>query len=172
MALEIASESIGKTLMQTIKHLFITALVALAVSGCGTSTGPGQLTDGSSDAPIGARCMLPNGTFCPASMSCPAGDNCNTCSCPPGGGVAACTRLACPPNEGRPCSAGSPCANGTECVFPEAMCGASGICQALSDCAEIQTYCGCDGQPFTSCPGRPTRPNVFRGPCGGADAGR
>lgn len=161
------------------KFAFVSALAAtiFSLAGCGTVIGPGADVPTSSDVPSGLFCTLSNGVRCPAGTSCRAPDGCNTCRCPAGGGGAACTELGCVPPSGGPCSQAMPCANPAlqECVYPVDMCGAMGTCQSLTDCAETQTFCGCDGRPFMGCPARPTRPNFGRPPCAGgggpADAG-
>ncbi len=42
-----------------------------------------------------APCTLPLGGTCAPGTTCPAGDGCNDCVCPPTGGTANCTRRAC-----------------------------------------------------------------------------
>ncbi len=92
-------------------------------------------------------CALPLGGTCPAGTTCPAGDGCNRCSCPASGGVANCTRIACPPDAGAPSDAGAACRTAADCRMFESYCSTDPCsCIALSS-AEPDPRC--DGRAVT-----------------------
>ncbi len=146
-------------------------LFALLLSACGAAVAPNG--DGGQDGTFSdaGGCLLSNGTICALGRSCPAGDGCNTCTCPATGGSALCTRLACVPNDAAPpgCRSAADCSRGQQCVFTVGACDAPGSCQAAAPCSESVEYCGCDGRSYLACV--PTRPTQRTGSCEGADAG-
>lgn len=92
-------------------------------------------------------CALPLGGTCPAGTTCPAGDGCNRCSCPAAGGVANCTRIACPPDAGSSGDAGAACRIAADCRLFESFCdSAPCACIALGS-AEPDPRC--DGRAVT-----------------------
>ncbi len=145
------------------------ALVAATALGCSAATSP--TGDGSTDS-FGASdavsdvqgCRLTNGSVCSVGMSCPAGDGCNTCTCGPSGGVAACTERACPPPMdagSRACSTAADCARNESCVFPLSACSSRGTCEPELRCLVPRSFCACSGVVYQACV--PDRPTVSEG---------
>lgn len=109
-------------------------------------------------------CILSNGVRCPAGQAC--SDGCNTCFCPTDGGPVGCTTRACLDAGPRTCRSRTDCRADEQCNFREAGCGVTGVCGAITDCAAIRPYCGCDGETFRDCPGSVSRPYTREGDCG------
>lgn len=89
--------------------------------GGGGSTGrdAGTVDVGEPPSDVVAGCELSNGRICPVGMSCPAGDDCNICSCQ-ANGRAVCTQRACRVDAGPPLDVGAARDAG---VCDEATCG-------------------------------------------------
>jgi hypothetical protein len=116
-------------------------------------------TDGAVPRDAAGGCMLPNGGTCARGTSCPAGDGCNTCACSTSGALA-CTERACQ----RVCTTSADCPPGQQCAGSQG-CDVQWTCQHTLCSNPPMTWCGCDGQTYTTTNGCATRPFVHEGPC-------
>lgn len=78
-----------------------------------------------------------------------------------------------PPDVGRTCTSSADCNAGEECYIA-AGCGVPSYCgpglgRPCTD--DLATFCGCDGQTFSSSSSCPSRTYAHRGPCEGVDGG-
>lgn len=118
---------------------------------------------GSTDDCGGGQCI----PGCEPGSSFPAADGCNTCICPESGVIAeaACTEMACIPNE---CKSSSECGLNEFCDFPGNSCGIwgeMGTCTAKPDGCNLlggPGFCGCDGgTSLTQCDLEASGQDVF-----------
>jgi len=157
-------------------------VVLLTVAGCESSESPkqsGLTPDAPVDAPLDLPVDLPGfdpeagsglACDCGPGRSCPAGaifaGTCGVCKCGSNGN-AGCQAIACldggPPQPVRCEASPSACTRG-DCVFDQG-CGSPSAYCATTFCSNTfsQTFCGCDGETFTSdCPRKAYR---HVGPC-------
>jgi hypothetical protein len=148
----------------TTRVLFGLLTAVLVLANCGNSeTVPdgGPRTDGPPDVPVDGPSVFCD---CGTGRVCPEGaifaSACGVCMCQKSG-FALCQAVACdggPPEPPRCEAPPAACGRG-DCVFDEG-CGSPRAYCAQTQCSFTftQTFCGCDGETFTSdCPRKPYR---------------